>query len=125
MSSIENLTVENFNDLLKNNTNYLIIKLGADWCSPCKTIEPLVNLCFNDLSEKYKIQCIQVDVDESLDLFAFFKKKRVIKGIPAILLYKKGNIGPMPDDSVLDGNENNVSDFFTRALTLIKNTINN
>ena len=81
-------SVNDFSNEIKNNNNIFIIKLGAEWCGPCKAIEPLVDKYFKMLIEK-KINCQQIDVDEALDIFAFLKRKRVITGIPAILLYKK------------------------------------
>ena len=113
-------SVNDFSNEIKKNNNIFIIKLGAEWCGPCKAIEPLVDKYFKMLIEK-KINCQQIDVDEALDIFAFLKRKRVITGIPAILLYKKNNDSHMPDDSVLSGNKDDVIQFFERTLQLIQN----
>ena len=113
-------SVNDFSNEIKNNNNIFIVKLGAEWCGPCKAIEPLVDKYFKMLIEK-KINCQQIDVDEALDIFAFLKRKRVITGIPAILLYKKNNDSYMPDDSVLSGNKDDVIQFFERTLQLIQN----
>lgn len=113
-------SVDDFCNEIKNNNNIFIVKLGAEWCGPCKAIQPLVDQYFKTLIEK-KINCQQIDVDEALDIFAFLKRKRVITGIPAILLYNKNNNSHMPDDSVLSGNEEHVIQFFERTLKSIQN----
>mgnify|MGYP006095832529 FL=1 len=111
-------SVEDFKLLLNNNKNIVIIKLGADWCGPCIKIDPIVDAFFNEYNNQ--INCVKIDVDDSLDVYGYLKKMRVINGIPAILCYFSGNEGPMPDDSVLVGNENEVNLFFNRCMGYIK-----
>ena len=36
-------TRDAFFHLLNNNPGLIIIKLGAEWCGPCKTIKPVVH----------------------------------------------------------------------------------
>ena len=41
ISEIENRDA--FLHLLQNNTGVIILKLGAEWCGPCKKIKPVVD----------------------------------------------------------------------------------
>ena len=93
----------------------LIIKFTADWCGPCKGIKGLVDELLKDLPETIKF--IEIDVDESLELFAKFKSKKMVNGIPAILGFKGGSKEHwfIPDDCVLGGNKEEIKKFFARC----------
>jgi thioredoxin 1 len=119
LSLINNIeSVNDFNYLLLNNQGLIIIKLTAKWCNPCKIIEPNVKTLFENMPNN--VQCITIDIDNSIDLYSFFKKKRVINGVPAILCYFKGNISFIPDDFVIGASIDKISDLNDRC---IKNAI--
>ena len=103
-----------FAQLLQNNPGVLIIKFGAEWCGPCKKIEHLVNCCMGQMPNT--IQCVMVDVDESIEIYGFLKTKKMINGIPAILAYYAGNLNYIPDDAVIGADEAQVKMFFERCL---------
>ena len=76
-----------FDTILPNNPGLIIMKFGAEWCKPCKVSKPLVYEYFNAMPDN--VLCYDVDVDDSFDLYAFFKSKRMINGIPVILAFKR------------------------------------
>ena len=121
MSQLPILTeIENrnhFAELLKQNPGLFIIKFGADWCGPCKKIERLVHEWFNKTNDK--VQCALIDVDESFDIYAFLKSKKMVNGIPAILCYYKDNHNYVPDDIVIGADVAQVNAFFTRNLSKV------
>lgn len=104
-----------FMRLLENNPGLIIIKLGASWCGPCKTIKPVVEAFF--ASSPDKVLCCDLDVDECTDMYAFLKSKKMVNGIPALLCYKQGNTTFIPDDSVTGSNPAGLNAFFTRCGT--------
>ena len=110
---ISSLTKQQFLDLLKVNPGLVIIKLGASWCKPCKVIAPYVNTFF--ASSPSTVVCADLDVDDSLDLYAQFKKSRMVNGIPAILVYRKGNETIVPDDSITGSDLVQLDIFFRRC----------
>ena len=61
-------TRNDFTSALQTNDNLLVLKFGADWCGPCKTIAPLVNQCIEKLDKR--IQVAFIDVDEAFDVYA-------------------------------------------------------
>jgi DNA repair protein RadA/Sms len=61
------------------------------------------------------IKCVIVDIDESFALFAAFKSKRQVNGIPAILCFKKGNLSYIPDFSVNTSDLEAVNIFFKQV----------
>lgn len=108
---------KDFLTLLGNNPGVLIFKFTADWCSPCQKIKPYVDGQFQLISSN-TIHCYEVDVDESFDLFAFMKTKKMMKGIPTMLAYKKGTTNFAPDDSISGADLNEVNQFFDRCRKL-------
>jgi thioredoxin 1 len=106
---------DSITQLLKTNPGLIIIKFEADWCGPCKKIAPQVDKWFQNTPPN--IMKVVIDVDESLDFYSFFKKKRLLNGIPAILMYKKGNNDPkLADDMVNTSEHAAVEAFFQRCL---------
>jgi len=104
---------DHFVRLLASNPGLIVIKLGASWCGPCKRIKPVVDAFF--ASSPDSVICCDIDVDESFDLYSYFKSKRMVNGIPAILCYKKGNTGYIPDDSVTGADPVALDAFFKRC----------
>ena len=99
--------------LLSHNPGLIIIKLGAEWCGPCKKIKPAINGFF--ASSPPEVVCADIDVDVSFDFYSFLKSKRMVNGIPVILCYKKGNKTYIPDDIITGSDPNELHNFFTRC----------
>jgi thiol:disulfide interchange protein len=112
------ITREEFlNEILPNNQGLVILKFGATWCRPCQLCKDQVYSYFNLTSDN--VTCYDVDVDDSFDLYAFLKSKRMINGIPVILAYKKGNETFAPDLSVTGANTESITNFFNNCKNLL------
>ena len=112
LDTIEN--VKEFTDYLHSNPGIIIIKFGADWCKPCKTIETQVHEWFHSMPEN--VQCFLLDVDESFELYAFLKTKKMVNGVPALLRYDSGNVNYIPSDIFLGADKNGIDAFFQRCI---------
>lgn len=106
---------EEFKDLLINNEHVIIFKFGAVWCKPCKIIKKHVEECVSMMHKN--VTCLDLDVDDSFDLYAYLKSKKQVNGIPCLLAYKKGNVSFAPDESISGTNIADISNFFS----LVKN----
>jgi thioredoxin 1 len=104
---------QDFFNLLTNNPGLVILKLGAEWCGPCKKIAPILEAFF--LTSPDNVVCADIDVDESFDLYAYLKNKKMVNGIPVIMCYKKGNTSFIPDDSVTGADPVQLDAFFRRC----------
>jgi len=85
---MEKITKEFFNENIANLSNKewlflgekpAIIKFGAEWCNPCKMIDPILE----EVSKEYtdKIHIYKIDVDEEQELAGLFG----IQSVPSIL----------------------------------------
>ena len=83
-------SVNDFRMHLQTNPGVFIIKFGADWCKPCKIIENDVLDYFSKMPDNVK--CAIIDVDESIELYGFLKKKngKWNSSITCILSRKSG-----------------------------------
>ena len=98
-----------------------IIKLTATWCGPCQKIKSTVQ----SLNEQYakkgiSFEYLEIDVDEALDLFSFFKRMKMAVGIPTFLTYKKSKFNPdhfyVPYRCFTGGDPKQVQAFYAESL---------
>ena len=102
-----------FAHLLQNNPGIIVLKLGAEWCGPCKTIKHVVDGFF--ATSPANVVCGDIDVDVSFDFYSLLKSKKMVNCIPVILCYKKGNLSVIPDDSVTGTDPLQLHNFFRRC----------
>lgn len=83
-NQIKNVTDETFNeDVLLNNIPVLV-NFWAEWCGPCKMVNPKLE----SLSEEFegKIKIVSMDVDANYESPARFN----VRGIPTLIIFKDG-----------------------------------
>ena len=95
----------------------LVVKFTAEWCKPCQIIKSEVNTPFEKITND-NILCYEIDIDECFDLFAFMKTKKMMKGIPTMMAYKRGTTSFAPDDSISGADIGEVNAFFDRCRKL-------
>ena len=103
-----------FLDFLKSNPGFIVVKLGAEWCGPCKKIHEEVNDFFSRCPEN--VICCDIDVDDSFDLYAFLKTKKMVTGIPVIMVWKQGSVEYIPDYSYVGADKEGLANFVNMML---------
>jgi thioredoxin 1 len=73
-----------FNDIITNSNVPVVAKFGAEWCPPCKKLEPV--LAGLSVKEDLKARIIDIDVDENPEL----ANKYIGGSIPSMVLFKNG-----------------------------------
>jgi thioredoxin 1 len=111
-------TLEQLQEILQNNPGVVIIKFSATWCSPCKKIAPHIKGAINNLPNTYKIYFL--DIDESLEIYAYFKNKRMVSAIPSMIAWKKGNTTAIPDNMVTSSDPKQIDAFFHKCADLMR-----
>ena len=98
ISNVELRTKEDLKMFLETqNPGVVILKFGASWCKPCQAIGPFILSRIARLSNDL-ITVVQIDIDDSINLYGFLKTKRLIQGVPTLFAYYKNNKSCIPDD---------------------------
>lgn len=80
------LTKTNFETEVLKSDKPVLVDFWAPWCGPCRMLAPILAEVAAEKGDKIKVG--KVNVDEEPDLAA----KYGISGIPALLLFKNGQI---------------------------------
>ena len=102
---------------LAETPNHTILKLTATWCGPCKQIAEYTRQA--SLRLPPNVDLIECDVDESFDLYASLKQKKMVNGIPVFLFYKNGNATLINDLSVTGASTKDLDAFFFRVVAMV------
>jgi thiol-disulfide isomerase/thioredoxin len=101
---------------LAETPNHTVLKLTATWCGPCKQIAEYTRQA--SLRLPANVDLIECDVDESFDLYASLKQKKMVNGIPVFLFYKNGNTTLINDLSVTGAGIKELDAFFFRVVAM-------
>ena len=72
----------NVDEIIKANEK-VIFDFYADWCMPCKTMEPILK----DIEETTDIKVVKIDVDKEGELAQLFG----VQSIPTFIYYYDGS----------------------------------
>jgi len=94
------ITNNNFKTEIKDSKKPTILKVYADWCGPCKQLEPIFEEISNEQGDKYTFAKLNVDNarEASIDLG--------VSSIPTMIFIKDGDVvgretGYMPKEDLV------------------------
>jgi thioredoxin-like negative regulator of GroEL len=62
----------------------VLVDVGADWCAPCKRMEPVLDELKKELGEHFKL--VKIDSDVHTDIVKYLNAET----IPTFIIYKNG-----------------------------------
>ena len=74
-----------FEQLLADN-KLVVADYTATWCGPCRVVAPLIDKLSGEYNGRATV--VKIDIDENADV----AKKYGIKSIPAVLVFKDGEV---------------------------------
>ena len=80
------LTTSNFADIVKNSKVPVLVDCWAEWCVPCKEMEPVMR----ELAEAFEGKAIIGQVN--VDTYPLIADRLGVEGIPAIFIFKDGEL---------------------------------
>ena len=77
-------TDENFQTEVKESAAPVLVDFGAEWCGPCRALEPIVEELAQEFDGRLKVG--RVDIDHSRQVATQFG----IMSVPTIIFFKGG-----------------------------------
>jgi thioredoxin 1 len=77
--------MSDFNELI-NSDKPTLVDFYADWCLPCRTMNPIIEDTKNILGDKANILKIDIDNNKNITM------KYGVRSVPTLILFKKGEI---------------------------------
>lgn len=84
MSELSYVVEENFQAEVIDSTTPVMVDFTAEWCGPCKMLEPIVEQLAQEWDGKVKV--FKLDVDENASLAMQYQ----VMGVPTLILFTKG-----------------------------------
>tara|TARA_B100000676_G_C17570174_1_gene576754 strand:- start:327 stop:647 length:321 start_codon:yes stop_codon:yes gene_type:complete len=77
---------ENFENDISTQKVPVVVDFGAEWCGPCKQLDPILEEIANENIDTLKI--FKINIDEN----PMTPQKFGVRGIPTLMLFKDGNL---------------------------------
>ncbi len=78
------ITSDNFQSLVLDSELPVLVDFGADWCPPCRMLEPIVDQIALDYAGKIRVGSLNADLNPDLQI------RYGVMGLPTLILFQKG-----------------------------------
>lgn len=100
--NIIELNENNFKEFIKEGISFVCVK--ADWCIPCKTLEPIIEQTTIDLAnEGINVKIGKLNTDKNTEVV----NQLGVRNIPSVFIYKNGEqvdkfVGVKPKNQIIE-----------------------
>ena len=116
--SEEEMTIDRFMEILRNNTGIVIFKLGSKQCDPCKLLDEYLEKKKPYLNPAIKIYKVDVEHDTELREALMETHSYIGTSIPILLAYEKPNTKLFADKYLIGFSNTSAVDDFFKSLSL-------
>ena len=74
-----------FNELLKKE-KAVLVDFYADWCGPCKAMEPVIKEVAKNVEGKVKV--VKINIDKNVEAAQQYS----VQAVPTFMIFKNGNL---------------------------------
>ena len=82
--STQIITDSSFDEEIKNSKLPILVDFWAEWCGPCKEMNPILEEVSSEMEEKIKV--LKINIDENPNI----PNKYGLQSIPTLIIFKKG-----------------------------------
>lgn len=86
MSNLKHYTTQDFDTEVLGSQSPVVVDFYADWCGPCKMMEPVVEQMAQDFQGKVIVGKLDTDANQDIAI------RYQIRGIPTLGLYHGGKM---------------------------------
>lgn len=94
---VTHVSDDSFESQVLQSDQPVLVDYWAEWCGPCKMIEPILH----ELADEYegRLKIAKVNIDENQQITSQFK----IRGIPTLMVFNDGKVQGMKVGAVTKG----------------------
>jgi thioredoxin 1 len=101
VNSFTNINDASFDEEVLQSTVPVLVEFGAEWCGPCRQMEPVLEQLASEWNGKVRLA--KIDVDESVNTVLRFQ----VMGVPTLILFVNGEArqrvsGRQPRDRLVE-----------------------
>ncbi len=102
-----NTNDQSFEKDIKNQNVPVLVDFGAEWCGPCKQLDPILEEIALENVDKLKV--LKLNIDEN----PVTPQKFGVRGIPTIMLFNEGKlidtkVGSLPKSALVNWIKSNL-----------------
>ena len=83
---ITHVTDDEFSDKVLQSDTMVLVDFWAEWCGPCKMMEPILDEIAAEYEGRLTVAKINVDENNSVP------QQFAVRGIPTLMLFKEGRV---------------------------------
>lgn len=86
MATIEEITDNNFSQVVLEAKQPVVVDFWAQWCGPCRKLTPIMEQIQNEFRDEIKV--VKIDADKNINT----AREYGISSLPSVLIFKNGEV---------------------------------